>query len=79
MAMVRKCDECDTITGVERYNLRWDSGHGQADLCEKHGGLIVAHFQKMGTVGKSKPTRRRGPGLTKVTTVEDIEKQKAAK
>lgn len=78
MAMVRQCDipECDVTEDVQHFTVRWDNGSGQADLCTDHGQLITSHLSTEATPRRSSGGRRRGPGLTKVTTLEDIEKQK---
>ena len=41
MALVRKCDLCSTIEGVENFTVRWGGGSGQADLCPEHGKQII--------------------------------------
>lgn len=77
MAMVRKCDQCPAVEGVEHFMVRWDSGSGEADLCQEHKSSIT-DIVTVSNRSVAKTGRRRGAARARVTTIEEIEASKKA-
>jgi len=86
------CDHCGTMEDVLNYDIRWDgNGEGHLDLCAEGRKPLeallaledgakraeqAAAARRVTTKKAASQPRRGRTGLSKVTSMDEIEKQK---